>query len=270
MKSGLIRRIYRYAASKSKLFLLTIALLIPSTSYGTRPLATDDAGTAGKGKTQVELGAEVFSWRDTVEDVRAKETGTAASGVFTYGLLENVDLAAGFPYAWSKVKEKGETVLNENGFSDISFEAKWRFYEKKGFGMALKPGITLPTGDHGKGFGTARVTYGLTFIASKEIDLLGFHFNAGYTRNENKVDKRKDLWSASAAVTYEVIKDLNVVGDIGLQSNADHAAKTAPAFALVGLNYTVTNHVMLDAGFKFGLNKQEVDHAAIAGVTFGF
>jgi hypothetical protein len=270
MGNRLGKKSYGYGGSKLWLLLLVMSLVVPSTSFAARPLVTDDAGTVGKGKVQVELGAEVFSWKDTVEDVRMKETGTEASGVFTYGVSESIDLVAGFHYIWSKTKENGETVFNENAFSDISLEAKCRFYEKNGFGLALKPGISLPTGDHEKGFGTGRLTYGLTFIASKEIEPFAFHFNTGYIRNENKVDERNDLWSASVAATYEVIKGLNMVGDIGFQRNADPTVRTAPAFALVGLNYAVNDHVTLDAGFKFGLNKQEIDHSIIAGVTFNF
>lgn len=273
MKNRLGKKSFRCGKSRLLLLLLlllAIVLKAPATSFAARPLVTDDTGTVGKGKTQIELGTEWFSWKDTVEDVRVKETGTEASGVFTYGLSESVDLVAGFPYVWSRAKENGETVFSDDGLNDISLEAKWRFFEKNGFGLALKPGITFPTGDYEKGFGTGRVTYGLTFIATKELEPFAFHFNAGYTRNENKVDERKDLWSASLAAAYEAIKGLNIVGDIGFERNADPTVKTAPAFALVGLNYAINDHVMLDAGYKFGLNKCEIDHGIIAGVTFNF
>ncbi|OPY67626.1 MAG: hypothetical protein A4E57_02218 [Syntrophorhabdaceae bacterium PtaU1.Bin034] len=270
MESRLDKKLHAYVKSKVTLFLAAAMLIAPSVSFAARPLVTDDTGTVGKGNTQIELGVEIFSWKDTVEDVRVKETGTEASGVFTYGVSETVDLVAGFPYVWSKAKEDGETVFSDNGLNDISLEAKWRFFEKNGFGMALKPGVTFPTGNEEKGFGTGRVTYGLTFIASKELEPFAFHFNAGYARNENKLDERKDLWSASLAASYEPIKGLNIVGDIGFERNADPTVQTAPAFALIGANYAVNDHVTFDAGIKFGLNKQEVDHAIIAGVTLNF
>ena len=61
-----------------------------------------------------------------------------------------------------------------------------------------------------------------------------------------------------------------MVGDIGIESNTNSSISTAPAFALVGLNYTINDHIMLDAGYKFGLNKQEVDYTILAGITFSF
>ena len=102
-----------------------------------------------------------------------------------------------------------------DGFSDVAIEAKWRFFEKNGFSMALKPGITLPTGNEEKDLGNGRSTYYLYFITSKEIEPWSFHLNLAYFRNENKGDDRNDLWHASLASTFEVIKDLKLVGDIG-------------------------------------------------------
>lgn len=264
------KKIRKWVLTKIWLFMGTMILCVPSVSFAARPLVTDDAGTVGQGKFQVELGVETFSWKDREDGVKIEEAGTESSGVFTYGVFDSLDIVARFPYVWSKIKEHDITVFNANGLSDVALEAKWRFFEKDGFGLVLKPGITLPTGNYTKGFGTGRVTYGITFIASKELEPFGFHINAGYTRNENKLDDRKDLYSASVAATYEVIKGLNVVGNVGFKRNPDPAVKTAPAFALVGLNYAINDHIMLDAGCRFGLNKQEVDYAITAGITCNF
>lgn len=270
MKADLETKFQEYVIWNPCLLLIVVLLAAPCTSFATRPFVTDDAGTVGKGKFQVEIGLETFSWKDRGDGAKIEETGTEASGIFTYGVFDNVDIVAGFPYDWDKVKENSVNVFDANGLSDISLEAKLRFFEKESFGLALKPGMTLPTGNDKKGFGTGVGTLGITFIASKELEPFGFHFNAGYTRNENKVDERKDLWSASLLATYEILKGLNIGGNIGLESNPDPAVKTAPAFALVGLNYAVNDHIVLDAGYKFGLNRQEVDYAITAGITFSF
>jgi hypothetical protein len=250
--------------------LLGMMLIAPLPSFAARPLITDDSGTVGKGKFQAELGVEWSTWKDTEDGVRVKETRTEASGVFTYGVSDCLDVVVGVPHDWAKVRENGTTVFRENGFADLSLETKWRFFDKDGLGLALKPGITFPTGDYKKDFGAGRVTYGLTFVATKDVGPFGFNFNGGYTRNENKLGERKDVWSASFAPTYEVKEGFYIVGDIGIERNADPITETAPAFALVGVSYAVTDNVVLDAGIKFGLNKQEVDRAVTAGVTLNF
>lgn len=272
MKKEMNKMKERLESSKriGSVFLLVAVLTVSAPAFAARPLITDDTGTAGKGNAAVELGVGASSWKETVEGVRVKEKGTEASGVFIYGVSENVDVVAGFPYAWSKVREDGTTITNEHGIPDISLELKWRFFEKNGFGLAVKPCMTLPTGDHKKGFGAGRVTYGLTFIASRELGPFGLHLNAGYVRNENRVDERKNLWSASVAATYEAVKGLNLVGNMGLECNADPVVGTAPAFALAGFNYAINDRIALDAGYKLGLNKQEMDRSIIAGVTLSF
>jgi hypothetical protein len=250
--------------------LFAVALLVPSIASAARPLFTDDAGTVGKGKGAIELGGEISSWKDRVDGIKVRGRGTEVSGAFIYGISEKVDVVVRLPYDWGIVWEDGATVFKEKGFSDPCIDVKWRFYEKDGLGLDLKPGITLPAGNEEKGFGAGQVTYGLTFIASKEWESFTLHFNAGYGRNENRRDERKDLWSASLAVSREVAKGLKVVGDLGFERNADRAVNTAPAFALIGLSYGVNDHIFLDGGLKMGLNKQEADHAVIVGITVSF
>lgn len=257
---------------RSKMVILTLLLIVavPGVASAKRPLVTDDAGTIGKGTMQVELGVETSTHKETEDGSEVKETGTEISGVFAYGVTETLDLMVGFPYSWNRTRENGETVFNANRLADISLEAKWHFLERNGFGLTLKPCVTLPSGDHEKGFGTGRATYGLTFIASQELEPFAFHFNAGYTRNENKLEEREDIWSLSFAGEYAVLKSLTLVGNVGMERNADPDSSTNPAFVLAGLIYSINKHVSLDAGVKFGLNKKEVDHAIIAGITMAF
>jgi len=253
----------------SALFIIWL-LLTPQPSSGARPLVTDDADTAGKGKAQIELGVEIFTWQDRERGIKTRETGTEISSTFTYGVADHLDLVVGIPYVWGAMEKNGQTTFDADRLSDISLEVKWRFYENKVFQVAFKPGLTLPTGNHRKEFGTGRPTYGLVFIASKEMGDMGFHFNTCYTRNENKVDKRVNLWSASVAATYEAIKGLNLVGNVGLKHNTDPAIKTAPAFWLAGFNYSFNDYFTIDGALKFRLNRQEADRAMIAGITIRF
>ena len=64
-----------------------------------------------------------------------------------------------------------------------------RFYEHADLSLAIKPGLTLPTGDDEKGLGTGKATYRLFFIASQEMDPWAFHLNLGYIRNENTLEE---------------------------------------------------------------------------------
>ena len=202
--STISKKIERSPMSKlvlSCVLSITMVLSFCSASFASHPLITDDAGTQGKGKFQLEVNGGYG--QDEDEGVTTKTTQILT--MLTYGLSDPVDIIIGLPYEHTRVEDSG-TVTRQDGISDMSLEVKWRFYQKDGLSFALKPGITFPTGDEEKGLGSGRVTYHLFFIGTKEIKPWAFHLNLGYIRNENKLDENKDLWHVSFASTVEVIK----------------------------------------------------------------
>ena len=253
-----------------KILTMVFVVLWYGSAFAAHPLITDDTGTQGKKKFQLEVNSEFNYDKETEEGVTVKETGGEVATVLSYGVTDNVDVVLGLPYQWSKVKEDSEVTSKENGISDMSLELKWRFYEKDGLSLALKPGMTLPTGDDEKGLGAGRATYGLYFITTKEIEPWTFHLNLGYVRNENKSDERKDIWHASLAGEVEVVKNLKVVANIGAERNPDETSSTHPAFILGGLIYSVSENFDIDFGVKGGLNKPETDYAILAGIALRF
>lgn len=258
-----------------RIVFAVVVLLCTGSAFGAHPLITDDTGTQGKGKFQWEVNSEFNYDKETAGDVTVKETGGEVATALSYGITDNTDIVLGLPYQWFKVKEDGEVTSKEDGLSDLSVELKWRFFEKDGLSFAMKPGITLPTGNEKKGLGNGRPSYGLTFITSKEIGPWAFHFNLGYARNEYKLreDKeanRKDIWHASIAGELEVIKDLKAVANIGIKRNPDRTSNTHPAFILGGLIYSVSENFDIDFGIKRGLNKPETDYAILIGIALRF
>jgi hypothetical protein len=241
------------------------ALFCSTAAFAAHPLITDDAGTMGTGKAQLEINGEYG---------REKEDGvisTTAEGAaaLSYGISETVDLVIGLPYQYSREKTE-EATVSENGFSDTSLEVKWRFYEHDALSLAIKPGLTLPTGDDEKGLGAGKATYSLFFIASQEMEPWGFHLNLGYIRNENTLDEEKDLWHASLATTAALTENLTAVANLGVESNPDKLTGTDPAFFLAGLVYALSEEFDLDCGIKYGLNDPETDRTVLAGVTWKF
>ncbi len=234
-------------------------------AFAAHPLITDDAGTMGAGKAQLELTGEYG--HDKEDGVTVKTT--QGDACFSYGFSDSVDLVVNLPYLHYREKSEAATI-SENGFSDTSLELKWRFYEYDDMSLAIKPGMTLPTGDDDKGLGAGKATYSLFFIASQEMDPWGFHLNLGYIRNENTQDDEKDIWHASIASTFAVTEDLTAVANLGVESNPDKLSSIDSAFGLVGLVYALSEKVDLDCGIKYGLNDPETDYTVLAGVTWKF
>jgi len=254
---------------------IVIMIFMTGTAFGAHPLVTDDTGTNGKGKFQSELTGEFSYDKEKTDGIKAKEKGYEAGVAVSAGILDTLDIVCGIPYQWNRTEEDGAIVSDEDGISDIGMELKWRFFEQNGFSLALKPGITIPTGDEKKGLGTGRVCYGTSFIATKEIDPFSFHLNLGYTHNEFKLkadrdSNEADIWHVSVAGTYDVIENLQLVANLGVERNPDKESSTDPAFALIGLIYSVTPDLDIDLGFKAGLSKTETDSALITGLTMRF
>lgn len=252
-----------------KLVLCTV-LFVPAVTWGAHPLITDDSGTQGKGKFQLEVNGQYDNDKETVAGVSNKSTGGQVGATLSFGIIENVDLVLSLAYAWGKVEEDGTTVYDEKGISDTTFEVKWRFFEKEGWSFALKPGVSFPTGDENKGLGTGKTGYHVFLIASKEVESWAFHANLGYIQNENKFDEEKNIWHASLATTYEVVKDLKVVGNIGIERSPDKTSNNDPAFLIGGVIYSVSKNFDFDFGVKYGLTSSETDLSVLAGIAFRF
>jgi hypothetical protein len=247
---------------------MVMVLLWPCMVFAAHPLITDDAGTQGKGKSQVEVNGQYDSDTETVDGVSIKTTGGEAAIALTYGIIDSIDLAVGIPYQWIREKDDGVLVSNEQGIPDATLDIKWRFFEKDGFSFAMKPGASFPAGDEDKGLGAGKPGYHVFLIGTKETAPWAFHANLGYIRNENRFDENKNLWHASLASTCEVVKNLKLVGNVGMERNPDKAADHDPAFFIAGVIYTVAENLDIDFGVKTGLNKAETDYSMLAGFTY--
>lgn len=243
-----------------------LGFLFAGSAFAAHPLITDDTGTQGKGRFQVEVNGEQTHDRDR----KIKTTTTQLASTLTYGITEPLDLVLTLPYQHLKTDgAEGETIKT-NGISDLTLDLKWRFHEKDGLSFALKPGITIPTGDDTKGLGAERATYRLFFIGTKEAKPWTFHVNLGYIRNQNSHNARENLLHASLATAAEIENGLKIVVNIGIESDADRSSHNHPAFVLAGLIYALSESFEIDCGIKGGITKPESDYSVLAGITYRY
>ena len=258
--------------TKISLIAFLVMMFVTRAAFAAHPLITDDTGTQGKGKTQLEFDAECD--HDSEDGTTTDTLVFPTIPVLSYGISDTVDFVLGVPFERMEIKQAGG-ITTERGISDVSLQLKWRLYEKDGLSFAVKPGITLPTGDEDRGLGNGKASYSAFFITTKDMAPWAFHFNAGYIRNEYKLQTdedadRKDIWHVSLASQVEIVKDLKVVANIGMERNSDKRSNIDPAFLLGGIIYSITENFDLDAGVKTGLNKPETDITYLAGVTKRF
>lgn len=250
-------------------FILMAVLMGHTAAWAAHPLTTDDTGTQGAGKFQLEA---TGTWESDQEDEAGegtRESSSFAVLVFTAGVAETVDLIAEVPYVWTETKEAGQTTRN-HGFFDTVVAAKWRFYDKQKLSLAVKPGLLLPTGNDNEGLSTGKVGYLGTLIATVELEPWAFDLNLAYFNLENKVDERNNIWFGSLAARFEVTEAWTLVGEAGATRNADKTDSSHPAFAQIGLIYSPEEYLDVSAGLLMGLNDAEVDEAIRLGLTVRF
>ncbi len=250
---------------KILIILLTVFGILYSSvcAFAAHPLITDDTGTQGAGRIQIELNGECGNEKE--DGVNEKAYITA--GTFTYGLADSLDLALGMPYQYIKT-EGGEETGNKKGISDAFFILKWRFLETNIFNFAIKSGISFPTGDYKKGLGSGKTAYSGFLINTINLEMFLFHVNFGYIRNENKLEEEKNLWHASLAGEYSIIKKLRIVLNIGTEKNSDPDSSGNPVFLLGGLIFSPNENFNIDAGYKYGLTDEETNYTILGGLTF--
>ena len=95
--------------------LFTVHFSLFTVSYAAHPLITDDTGTQGKGKFQIELNSE-YAHED--EDGAEADT-TEIAAILSYGVTDTMDIVLGLPYQYLRVKEDW-IATTEEGVSDIS------------------------------------------------------------------------------------------------------------------------------------------------------
>lgn len=242
---------------KPKTHLATVALLAAAPAWAGHPFITDDSGTLGQGRWQGELNTDQAVERGT--DL----TGQAVNGALTYGWAENIDLSANL--LWQRYEAEGGSDVD--GVADTTLAAKWRFHESGALSAALKPMISLPTGDSDQGLGTGRTGTGVTGIVTWEGEGLTLAGNLGYTWNDNDAAERSDIWSLSGAAFLAWSERVTVGLELGTYTNGDPSDDTAPAFANVGVVYSPTEILDLDAGYLVGLNDAESLRSLGVGMT---
>lgn len=244
---------------------LLVCALGSTAVFAAHPLITEDTGTQGQGRFQLELTAEVGA--DTERGVATRSAEYAA--VITYGLLDNLDVLVTLPYARLRTRSDGAST-SAAGAGDIGLDAKWRFYERADLSVALKAGVSYPSGDESEGLGTGYWNYSLNLITSYANGPWGYHLHLGYWRNRNALDEIAQIHHASVALTYQASEAWRLVGDVGNDTSPDRSYDEDRVFLTLGAILSLNEHLDLDLGLRRALSAPEVDTTLLLGVAWRF
>lgn len=241
------------------------ALLWSAAAPAGHPLITEDTGTQGAGRWQLELTLD--HGRSSSGVIR--ERSYSSSAVISYGVRETADLILTVPYERTEANGGGSSD-SARGLGDVEIAAKWRFFEHGQTSLAVRPGISLPTGDDDEGLGTGRAAPSLFAVLSHEPGAWGFHVHVGYTNNRNDVGERRDIYHGSLAATYRSSPQWLWVADVSTETDPDPAADEHVRSAVLGTIWTVRPNLDLDLGYRKGLSDSADDHTWLFGLAYRF
>jgi hypothetical protein len=237
---------------------LPILLACAADAFAAHPLLTEDTGTQGAGRFELELGN---AWtRDGGE--RAYEFGPQLS----YGVLPNLDGIV--RPTWNALRTAGDGATTARGAGDTAVDVKWRFYEAGAVSVATRVGIDAPTGDAARGLGVGKPTYHVLAAVSVDAAPLALHANLGYARARADAINRRDIFHASTAAVMTIDSGWQLLlYDIAVDTNPERAQSTPPGVVRIGAIYTVHPGCDVDFGYQARLNRAAPARVLLAGLT---
>ena len=224
--------------------------------HAAHPLLSEDTGTQGSGKFELELGS---AWtRDDAD--RSYEFGPQLS----YGMAPNLDGIVRPTWLAQRSKEGG-TAKTNRGAGDTAIDVKWRFYEAGPASLAVRAGMTAPTAEHG--FGAGKATYHALAVASFGQAELALHGNLGYTRANGDAAFRRDLFHFSTAAVVTQADWKLLLYDAAVDTNPKRARATTPAVVRFGAIYSLREGCDVDVGYQARINRAAPGNMLLAGLT---
>ena len=233
---------------------------------------TQSTTVVGRGTTQVEFGYTFFqgSGETEVEDSHA-----TPELLIRYGLTEKVE----FRLRYNEVWQFGEEDLS--GSEDIHWAFKVRTSDQQGWRpeSALEIRATAPTG--GVDWSTDEVEFGLDYIygwkISPRVEIYG---SSGFSTNglgefafrpSAPADEEFILYTQSVAIGAELTERCTAYTEFfGLFTDGFESDEERPVFFNVGLDYYLSDNVVLDVRAGTGLNADAEDLFFGMGGAFRF
>jgi len=227
-----------------------VAAMLPAAAWAFQPLITDDTGTQGAGGNQIEVGYN----RSVEKTPGAKEVTQEIPLVFARGITDALDLYVGL--ARLRV-DPGAPAPTENGWGNTAVGAKWRFYDNDAskLSFALKPEVQFPVSDNRetRGLGTARASYGLGLLMTRETGFGAVHANlsvdrVNYAAGALNAAERRTQYRLSVAPVWDVAEKWKLALDAGAMTNADRAERARMGYVELGAIYSPDKDLDLALG----------------------
>ncbi len=233
---------------------------------------TQSTTVVGRGTTQVEFGYTFFQSSGETE---VEDSHTTPELLVRFGLTEKIE----FRLRYNEVWQFGEEDLA--GSEDLHWAFKVRTSDQIGLRpeSALEIRFTAPTG--GVDFSTDEVEFGLDYIYGWKINpRVEIYGSSGFSTNAlgefafrpaDPAEEEFMLYTQSVALGTELSERFTAYTEFfGLFTDGFEDDEENPVFFNVGLDYYVSDNVVLDVRAGTGLNADAEDFFFGMGGAFRF
>ncbi len=231
-----------------------LALAAPA-ARAAHPMITEDPGTLGAGRAELELGASA-----TRGDPAAGRYGAFTSQL-TVGALPALDLIVLPRYVAQPAGSDGAS-----GWSDVALDAKWRFLGGDELQAAVRFGVDVPGQGTPPSARSSDVEMHATLAFAVPVGDTSALANVGYARVRTPGERTSRPY-ASAAWLVPAEGPLRGFVEAAAQANADPGRSTWPAVARTGGIWSATPWLDLDAGIEGRLNRAAPSVTLLVGAT---
>jgi len=228
-----------------------------------RPLKTEDCGTTPQGRFEMEMSIESDKYKCNDRELNY-------GGVINYGLTEKWDIGWEIPINYLK------PVIGrcEKGLGDVLLRSKYLVISETDSCPAflVKPTFKIPSGDDKKELGSGKSDAGILFALTKSFGSLAVGFNAGYTM----VDlPKKKKWDSNVGFfglgfLQPLSQTFTLAGEITFEPVFGGKSTDNSSDACAGLIYNLSDKIVLDFSFRYGLSDASPHHAFGSGVSINF
>jgi hypothetical protein len=233
------------------------ALCLPA-AFAAHPLQTEDTGTQGAGNVEIENGF-----------ARASSAG-ATQSLFqpqvSLGLAPTFDLMVQPSRVWARAAGRGAVA----GWGDSNLDAKWRFWGRDPWSLAVRAGIEVPTSQHGLGLSHGGTGQHALLVLTWDGTPTTVHANVGATHLPDAPGTRSTTAVVSAAVMQTIDERLILTVDSQFNQATDAARHGWPGTVLGAAIWTARPGLDLDLGWQSSLHAAPVTRQWMAGLTWRF
>jgi hypothetical protein len=234
---------------------------------------TQSTTTVGRGVAQIEAGYTYF-YSDLGKEI--EHSHTTPETLVRLGLTDDIEFRVRWTYAWSFV-DKGENV---DSAEDLRWSVKLRATDQDGCipESAMELRFTAPTG--GSAFSTERVEFGLDYIYGWKIaEGWEVYGSTGFGTQalgdfglvpEEPASEHFTAWTQSVALGTELTERTSLYNEFYGVFSAGLEHDYAEVYFNTGLDYYVTNDLVLDLRVGVGVTPDSDDFFSGVGGGYRF